>query len=211
MQRLGVTLDDVQTLVISHNHPDHVGGVSWWRAGTFSLGNQQIDLSGKNVYVPEAISYPGLDPIIVIQPQRIAPAIATLGTIPFAEVWQVALFRARNTEQALAVNVAGRGVVIITGCGHQTLPKLLARAQALFDEPVAAIVGGLHFEGASAQEMEPYIRLLQGLNPQLIALSPHDSGEVARQALRAAFPEIYQDVRVGQPIQFGATIASKAK
>jgi 7,8-dihydropterin-6-yl-methyl-4-(beta-D-ribofuranosyl)aminobenzene 5'-phosphate synthase len=207
MQRLSVTLDDVQVLAISHNHPDHVGGVSWWRANTFSFGNQQLDLSGKLVYVPEAMTYPGLSPIVADQPQRVAPGVATLGTIPFAEVWQVALFRARNAEQAMAVNVAGRGVVLITGCGHQTLPKLIARAQALFDEPIVGIVGGLHFEGASAQAMEPYIRQVGALGPQLVALSPHDSGDAARQAFRQAFPDAYQEIRIGQPIQVHASLA----
>jgi 7,8-dihydropterin-6-yl-methyl-4-(beta-D-ribofuranosyl)aminobenzene 5'-phosphate synthase len=137
----------------------------------------------------------------------VAPAVATLGAIPFAEVWQVALFRARNAEQAVAINVAGKGVVLITGCGHQTLPKLIARAQALFDEPIAGIVGGLHFEEAGVQAMEPYIRQVEALDPQLIALSPHDSGEAARQAFRLAFPDAYQEIRIGQPIHFNASPA----
>jgi 7,8-dihydropterin-6-yl-methyl-4-(beta-D-ribofuranosyl)aminobenzene 5'-phosphate synthase len=210
MQQLGITPDDVQMIVISHNHPDHTGGVNWWRTHTFSLGNQQTDLEGKTLYVPTALTYPGLTPIVAEQPQKIAEGVATLGAMPFAEVWQLALFQARNVEQALAVNVAGSGIVIISGCGHQTLPKLIARAQMLFDEPIIGIVGGLHYENAEAQAVQPDIQRLRALQPQLIVLSPHDSEAAARQAFGEAFPEIYQDVMVGRPIQFSATLASNA-
>lgn len=128
----------------------------------------------------------------------------------------MALFKARNAEQVLAVNVAGQGIVIVTGCGHQNLPKLLAQTQALFAEPVIGIVGGLHYENADAQAVQPYIQMLQELQPQLVALSPHDSGEPARQAFRAAFPAVYQEVQVGRPITLAdsasaARIAHKAE
>ena len=209
MAKLGITSDDAQVIVISHNHPDHTGGIRWWRAETFSLGNQQIDLTDKTVYVPTALTYPGLTPIVADQPQKIAEGVATLGTIPYAEVWQLALFQARNVEQALAVNVAGSGMVIITGGGHQTLPKLIAWTQALFDEPIVGVVGGLHFENATAAAMDPDIQLLQELPLQVVALSPHDSEAPARQALREAFPHIYEDVMVGQPIRFGDTVTHR--
>ncbi len=48
-------------------------------------------------------------------------------------------------EQALAVNVAGKGIVLIIGCGHQTLERAVARTEALFDEPLYGVIGGLHF------------------------------------------------------------------
>jgi 7,8-dihydropterin-6-yl-methyl-4-(beta-D-ribofuranosyl)aminobenzene 5'-phosphate synthase len=210
MKLLGISPDDAQIIVISHNHPDHTGGMAWWRAGAFSLGNQQIDLGSKPLYVPITLTYPGLIPVVTSQPQKIAEGVATLGTIAFAEVWQLALFQARNVEQALAVHVEGIGIVIITGCGHQTLPKLMARTQALFDEPIAAIVGGLHYENADAQTVQPDIQRLHALQLRLIALSPHDSEVAARQALRDAFPDSYQDVMVGRPIQFGTTLAYDA-
>lgn len=38
MQSLGVGLGDFDTIVISHNHLDHVGGMKWARQGSFSLG-----------------------------------------------------------------------------------------------------------------------------------------------------------------------------
>jgi len=47
-------------------------------------------------------------------------------------------------EQALAINVANKGIVVIVGCGHQTVPRILERTEALFDEPIYGLIGGLH-------------------------------------------------------------------
>ena len=46
---LGVTIDSIDTIVISHNHRDHTGGKKWSDQMTFSLGNEQIDLNVNNV------------------------------------------------------------------------------------------------------------------------------------------------------------------
>lgn len=211
MTRLGIRPEEAQIIFISHNHPDHTGGQRWWRANTFSLGNQQSDLTGRTLYVPTALTYPGLTPIVADQPRKIVEGVATMGTIPYAEVWQLALFQARNVEQALAVNVAGEGIVIITGCGHPSLTKLLARAQALFAEPVVGIVGGLHYENAAAETVQPDIQRLQALQPKLVALSPHDSEAPARQAFRTAFTAIYHDIVVGQPLRLGPAVAYQAE
>ncbi|MDX1642553.1 MAG: MBL fold metallo-hydrolase, partial [Balneolaceae bacterium] len=59
MSQLGIDLDEIDTIFISHNHFDHVGGPRWVDEGSFSLGNEQKDLSGKEVYTPVEMEYPG--------------------------------------------------------------------------------------------------------------------------------------------------------
>jgi metal-dependent hydrolase (beta-lactamase superfamily II) len=101
---LGISPNDVQIFVISHNRPDHTGGMAWQRAGTFSLGNQQIDLGSKPLLVPTALAYPGMMPVVTSQPQKIAEGVATLGTIPFAEVWQLASKHAMLNRRSLSMS-----------------------------------------------------------------------------------------------------------
>lgn len=48
-QRLGVGPGDVDLIVLSHLHPDHVGGLGWWLRRSFSLGNTQLDLGERRV------------------------------------------------------------------------------------------------------------------------------------------------------------------
>ncbi len=61
----------------------------------------------------------------------LAPGIATTGPIArqlFLLGW--------TPEQALIVNVAGKGIVVIVGCGHQALTRLISRVRSLTDEPI---------------------------------------------------------------------------
>jgi len=140
MDQLDITMEDFDTIIISHNHPDHVGGMHRWKQKTFSLGNEQVDLTGKRVFTPTPMTYPGITPVCSSEPTIIAPGVATIGTIP-----RQLFFMGWVDEQALAVNVEGKGIVLIVGCGHQTVKKILERTEKLFDEPVYAIIGGLHF------------------------------------------------------------------
>ena len=63
MKQLRINLDEIDIIVISHNHGDHVGGGEWASKNTFSLTNNQIELGEKTVYTPTIMTYPGLHPI----------------------------------------------------------------------------------------------------------------------------------------------------
>jgi len=218
MAQLDLTLDDFDTIVISHNHLDHVGGLSWSGQNSFSLTSHQLDLGRKRVFTPIPMTYPGLEPIQSPEPTILALGVATIGTIP-----NQGYFMGWVDEQAIAVNVEGKGIVVITGCGHQTLPKILERVEALFDEPIYGIIGGYHFpvtEGntkilgiglqkyigtgkppwnpITLEEVHENIELLQQRSPKVVALSPHDSCRVSLEAFRNAFPAAYRDIKVGK-------------
>jgi 7,8-dihydropterin-6-yl-methyl-4-(beta-D-ribofuranosyl)aminobenzene 5'-phosphate synthase len=140
MRKLGVTLSDVDTIFISHNHGDHVGGGKWAKNKTFSVTGRQEPLDGIKAYVPTEMIYPGLSPVHARDPIVIGEGVASTGTIANSMY-----LRGFTEEHSLAVNVDGRGVVLIVGCGHHTVPKLIERARALFDEPIYGIFGGLHY------------------------------------------------------------------
>ncbi|MGD2201314.1 MAG: MBL fold metallo-hydrolase [Candidatus Bathyarchaeota archaeon] len=220
METLELGLDDFDTLVISHNHGDHVGGGRWAEDKTFSLTGRQIELENKRVYTPVPMTYPGLDPVHTEGPTEISDGVWTIGTIPNS------LFgRGITHEQSLAVNVEGKGVVVIVGCGHQTLPKILERTEALFDEPILGLVGGLHYpvtggpisifglaphklhgtgklpwDHVTMEEVRENIRALKARSPGLVALSAHDSCEASIETFREAFPHSYRDIKVGEAI-----------
>ncbi|MHC4579933.1 MAG: MBL fold metallo-hydrolase [Planctomycetota bacterium] len=220
MKKLGVSLEDVDTIVISHNHDDHTGGGAWSHQKTFSVTATQIPLGDKKVYTPIPMTYPGLEPVCSTKPTRVAQGIATTGVIA-----NQLFFLGRIEEQAVAVNVSGKGIVLIAGCGHQTLPRILDRAEALFDQPIYGLVGGLHYAVTGGRgswkgiEVHPYvgtgrmpwrpytledvrhnIDALKTRNPQLVGLSPHDSCDRAIAEFREAFGDAYRSVEVGKRI-----------
>ena len=220
MKQLGVSLKDIDAIVISHNHGDHVGGGKWAENKTFSLSGIQIDLDNFKVYTPVEMKYPGLDPFCCKNPTIIGKGVVTIGVIS-----SQLFFSGQTSEQALAVNVKNKGIVLIVGCGHQKIPKILNRTKSLFTEPLYGIVGGLHFpvEGGpinlygfqphqifgigkepwnpiTREELQENISLMQQYDLKLIALSLHDSSETSKKILKDNFPVIFQEIKVGNLI-----------
>jgi metal-dependent hydrolase (beta-lactamase superfamily II) len=216
MRQLGVRWADIDTIVISHNHMDHVGGQKFARSGTFSPDSQQIDLRDKRVFVPTPMTYPGIEPVVVLEPLVIAAGVATTGPITGK------LHIGPVEEQALAIRVQDKGVVLLVGCGHQGLSALVARSAQLFDEPLYGVIGGLHYpvprgrwtmggvdvqrwaaygfgSGPSLEDVQREIDTLVGKGLQWVSLSPHDSSDEVIEAFRNRFGSRYHDLRVGEP------------
>jgi 7,8-dihydropterin-6-yl-methyl-4-(beta-D-ribofuranosyl)aminobenzene 5'-phosphate synthase len=220
MAALGVEVTDIDMVVISHAHEDHVGGTSHMMQHTFALSGQPVDLKRIPAYVPVPLSNPTARVTVVDGPQVIAPGVASMGPIP-----RQLFFLGWTPEQSLAVDVEGKGIVVIIGCGHSTLQRIVDRAEMLFDEPLYGIVGGLHYpvtasrevkfglplqrllgtgklpwDPINRQDVETAIAYLEHRHPQLVALSPHDSCDWSIEAFRRAFGGVYQDVKVGKEI-----------
>lgn len=200
MQKLGISWDEVYRVVITHLHPDHVGGLGAWRQDTIALGDLPGVFDERLVFVPAPVADKGA--VHATIPTLPAPDVATTGVISFLETWPMTLFALKGGEQALVVHVAGHGLVLITGCGHPGLERLVERAESLYGERVVGVVGGLHYGMATAEELQPQIRFLESRAPELVALSPHDSAPPALDAFAAAFPDAYHTLTVGEVVRF---------
>jgi beta-lactamase superfamily II metal-dependent hydrolase len=56
MRVMGIGAKDLDAVLITHHHPDHVGGKSAWQTNTLVAGDPPLDLHGKPIYVPAAMS-----------------------------------------------------------------------------------------------------------------------------------------------------------
>lgn len=202
MQMLGISWEEIDAVVISHPHPDHIGGVKAWQENTLSFGDFTGDMSRMPIYVPTSLAYPGATLIQSSEPSLVGKDIATTGIISYPEVFPLSISNPKGYEQGLVIDVAGQGLVMITGCGHPSMERLVSRAETLYGEPVIGVVGGLHYEEVSTEAVQPYIEFLKPRQPKLIALSPHDSSAEALEVFQSSFPEEYQSIKVGETIQF---------
>ena len=92
-------------------------------------------------------------------------------------------------DQALVVHVRGRGLVVLTGCGHAGAINIVRHAQRLTGVPgLHALVGGLHLSGPAFEPIiGPTIGALTEMNPDLL-VPGHCTGWRAQHALAAALP-----------------------
>ncbi len=91
-------------------------------------------------------------------------------------------------DGALVMHLRGRGLVILTGCGHAGLINTVRAAVAETGvRQVHALVGGFHLCHAPARRIRATIRDLRAYAPRWVIPS-HCSGLEFEAALREAFP-----------------------
>jgi 7,8-dihydropterin-6-yl-methyl-4-(beta-D-ribofuranosyl)aminobenzene 5'-phosphate synthase len=209
---LGIDISEIDVVFISHNHGDHQNEWKWINDRSFVNRKNENILPGLKIFVPEDNLNLTLATTCSPDPVKISEGVYTTGII------KAPLFFYPTQEQGLVFNVKNRGIVILTGCGHQTIDKLLQRCGSLSDLPVYGILGGMHFpvRGDSERYMGYFITdflpwetftvadvnkkadMLQKRNIKLIGISTHDSSPVAIEALKEAFSREYIDMRTGE-------------
>ena len=120
MEQLGIVPEKIGTIVISHGHGDHTGGL----AEILKINKQAT------IYIPACISgiIPGREVVPVSRSLEIANNVFSTGELS-------------SIEQSLAVK-ADNGIVVVTGCSHPGVGAILDAASV--HGQIHGIVGGLH-------------------------------------------------------------------
>ena len=108
-------------------------------------------------------------------------------------------------DQALIANVRGKGLVILTGCGHAGIVNIVRYAQKLTGvDQVCAIIGGFHLSGVLFEAIiPPTVAALQEIAPAYI-VPAHCAGWAAQVALAAAMPDAFVTPAVGTRLELTA-------
>ena len=218
---LGVSFADLDAVVISHLHADHVGGVRAMRRHTFTFSGEPLEPRGVPAYVPAQMGHPRADVVITTRPRVIGPGMAVLPPLPRMLFWIGYV-----TEQVLVVNVAGFGLVLISGCGHPRIEQILGVTERVLDVPIRAVVGGLHlpvhaagtplvpqavlgnpnppWQPISERDAEHVLAEIQARGPRMVALSGHDSTPWTYDAFARRFGDRYRTLRAGEELRISA-------
>ncbi len=181
---LGIEPGRIESIVISHNHLDHTGGLR----GLIKTGIHPA------VYLP-----PSFPPrfkrrtgrktkIIEVSPgQSISTGLYTTGEM-----------HNRVEEQSLVIKTS-RGLVIVTGCAHPGIVKIIERSKELFDLPIHLVMGGFHLRSKSMVEMTSILSDFHRLGVEKVAPS-HCTGDQSIARFADAYGEDYIQSGAGKII-----------
>jgi 7,8-dihydropterin-6-yl-methyl-4-(beta-D-ribofuranosyl)aminobenzene 5'-phosphate synthase len=180
---LKIDLSDVDQVILTHNHSDHVGGLMTLRKEMMKRNPSALSV----VHVARGIFYSrptpeGEDNEMVALKKKyeatggkfieheeaaeIFPGAWLTGPVPrkYPERnWSVSGKVQTPTgliednipeDQSLVLNTP-QGLVVITGCGHAGIINILTFARTEFpNEPVEAVIGGLHLFPATDEQLD---------------------------------------------------------
>lgn len=107
-------------------------------------------------------------------------------------------------EHATCYIVKGRGLVVISSCGHTGIVNTTRAAMAAANvDKVHAVMGGFHLGPAPQDYLEHSLRELEALNPDVI-VPMHCTGERFIEMLRQKMPDKVVYSNVGSRFTFGA-------
>jgi len=185
LEELGINPKEIDLVVLSHIHGDHVGGLS-----SFLEKNPQVV-----VYLPK--SFPkgfkdgvkeyGAKVVEVQGPLKICQGVYSTGE---QGTW--------IREQSLIIHTE-KGSIVITGCAHPGIVKIVDKAKDLLKGDVLLVMGGFHLGGESRGEIENIISGFRKLGVSYVGPC-HCSGDTARQLFKEEYGENFIDVGVGRVI-----------
>jgi 7,8-dihydropterin-6-yl-methyl-4-(beta-D-ribofuranosyl)aminobenzene 5'-phosphate synthase len=95
-------------------------------------------------------------------------------------------------DQAVVANLQGKGLVVVTGCGHAGVINTVRYARKLTGvDRVHAVLGGFHLGTAAFEPIiPPTVAALCELAPEVV-VPGHCTGWRAIHALAAALPDAF--------------------
>ena len=227
----GIDLSRLDFAVITHRHGDHTSGLSYLVSvnehvkvyvpkenfgvfgaelpGTFlkpndSLPTEMRYFDGK---VPEKLRFGSPWPQANFQWMTKTTEIAPGFTLILLKgSWGVDL---DVIEVSLAIDTP-LGTILIVGCSHPTIEKIVEAAKATIDKPIRLIVGGTHLLPAKDDEI---VRIAAALRDdwKVEFIAPvHCTGEAAFAELRRAFGARYLYAGLGTTIMAGKAVTTVA-
>lgn len=222
--KLNIKPDQIDSLTISHLHPDHMGGLKASRSKSVALPKELGIPEGRPCFLPDKAEAKGFKCELIDKPQLLTGGIATTG--PLA---RSLFFFGLTEEQALIANLKGKGLIIFTGCGHPTIELIVEMVKHLSKEPVYIIGGGLHFpvtggrgnragiqfqtligtgkpvwQKITDEDLNNTINALNKFNPDKVFLSGHDSCDHSLERMKNELNAKTEVLKAGKTYRFEA-------
>jgi len=184
-KKMGVDPSSIDAVVFSHEHGDHIGGIS-----AFVKMKTGIPVIMPDAFPPQfkqKMADSGMKPLMVKEPAMICEHLYTSGVFDFP-----------LAEQALVLDTK-KGLVVMTGCSHPGITDMLKDIKAKFNKTPYMVFGGFHLLNKSDEEMEEIIAEMKSLGVARCGAT-HCTGDRQIRLFKEAFGENYFELGAGNTI-----------
>lgn len=185
MKKLSIDPEEIDLVVFSHIHGDHTGGLN-----SFLEKNKDV-----TIYMPE--SFPegfkrdaknyGATVVEVKEPMKICENVFSTGELGTSII-----------EQSLIIRT-DIGLIVITGCAHPGIVKIVKKAKDVIKDDVLFVMGGFHLSSISKTELENIISDFRQLGVRYAAPT-HCSGDNAKQLFEKEYQRNFLNIGAGKVI-----------
>ena len=180
IEKMNVNLDEVDVIVISHDHGDHTGGL-------LSVLDKNPDVT---VYLPRStppgfvrnVEAKGAGVVLVRESVSVCSCVYSTGEMGVS-----------IKEQSLVLKTK-QDIVVITGCAHPGIVEIVEKAREIIDDDISFVFGGFHLMSHSDEAVQDIIGRFRELGIKKCGAT-HCTGDRQIELFKDAFGEDY--VRMG--------------
>jgi len=214
-QILNIDLQQIDTIVLSHGHDDHTGGLMLFEGqrvichpDTFLKRFRKSNRTELGIKWTEDEIRSRFNLILSRKAIQISEQIYFLGEIP-----RLTEFESKNTafqkadgtddfvldDSGLAI-ITSKGLVVVSGCAHSGICNMVLQASKVTGiEKIFAVIGGFHLQNDDATT-QMTINWMKSMQVEQVIPS-HCTSFSAQTAIFKSFP--FMPVKSGNIIEFG--------
>jgi len=224
---MGINLQNVDVIALSHGHYDHTGGLI---EALKQMKKRVPVIAHPTVFGPKLTIMPHLRligapfrssevesaggvPLLATDPVKIADGITTTGEVPRTTAFETVrgFWTIHNRkfvedkmldDQSLVIDVENKGLVVVSGCAHSGIINTIKYAQKITENSmVYAVLGGFHLWNAENKRIQATVDELKKLDLKFVGPC-HCTGKKAIKKIAEAFGDRCQPLHTGDIIEF---------
>ena len=226
----GVNLAEADSLVLSHAHKDHTGGIMDFldavgrkviighpgifepRFAVFKFGDREAKIPIGIPWSMADVEAAGGEFNLKSEPFEIMPGVWFSGEIPMSndfESTDLNLYVAPENKMTLDTFpddaalfvITKRGLSIISGCAHRGIVNTMAYARELFgNKQIYAVIGGFHLINTIPERIDKTVKAFKDYGVKMVATG-HCTGLAGACKLAHELGDIFQFLWAGRKLE----------